>query len=162
MPNITLAVSDEVYRAARIWAAAHGTTVSAVVRKVLQNLPDRVEDLPTRITSLTEEISCPAHRLEPFDLMDDLQWAPPPLKSEECSGESGEAPGFGSQFDRSLSPLLVGKTTPSPPLHSFTVSQYRRELATQTGESQSRERSWGQQEQSREAQLRQLADLLTS
>jgi hypothetical protein len=38
MPNITLTVSDEVYTNARVWAAEHGTSVSAVVQYVLSTL----------------------------------------------------------------------------------------------------------------------------
>lgn len=66
MPNITLAVSDEVYRAARIWAAAHGTTVSAIVRTVLQNLPAQPEDLPASVSSLAGEMTHPSRYPGPW------------------------------------------------------------------------------------------------
>jgi hypothetical protein len=39
MKNITVAVSDDAYRQARIWAAKNDTSVSAVVQDLLQNLP---------------------------------------------------------------------------------------------------------------------------
>jgi hypothetical protein len=39
MRNITVAVSDETYRLARVWAAGHDTSVSAVVQYLLQTLP---------------------------------------------------------------------------------------------------------------------------
>jgi hypothetical protein len=39
MRNITVAVSDDAYRQARIWAAKNDTSVSAVVQDLLQNLP---------------------------------------------------------------------------------------------------------------------------
>jgi hypothetical protein len=39
MKNITVAVSDDTYRQARIWAAKNDTSVSAVVQDLLQNLP---------------------------------------------------------------------------------------------------------------------------
>ncbi len=38
MPNITLSVDDETYRAARIFAAQHNATVSGVVRQYLRSL----------------------------------------------------------------------------------------------------------------------------
>jgi hypothetical protein len=40
MRNITVTVTDDLYRLARIWAALHNTTVSALVREFLENLPD--------------------------------------------------------------------------------------------------------------------------
>jgi Family of unknown function (DUF6364) len=39
--NITLSVSDEVYRDARIRAAERGTSVSALVAEYLRSLSDR-------------------------------------------------------------------------------------------------------------------------
>jgi hypothetical protein len=39
MRNITVAVSDDAYRQARIWAAKNDTSVSAVVQDLLLNLP---------------------------------------------------------------------------------------------------------------------------
>jgi hypothetical protein len=39
MRNITVAVSDDSYRQARIWAAKNETSVSAVVPDLLHNLP---------------------------------------------------------------------------------------------------------------------------
>ena len=39
MRNITVAVSDNSYRQARIWAAKNDTSVSAVVQDLLLNLP---------------------------------------------------------------------------------------------------------------------------
>lgn len=66
MRNITVSVSDPEYRAARIWAAANGTTVSAIVRKLLRNLPGKEEDLPQLIASLTDEQSHPAECMDLF------------------------------------------------------------------------------------------------
>jgi hypothetical protein len=40
--NITVAVDEETYRQAKLFAAAHDTSVSALVQKHLQNL--RLED----------------------------------------------------------------------------------------------------------------------
>jgi hypothetical protein len=37
--NITVTISDAVYRDARVWAARRDTSVSATVRYVLENLP---------------------------------------------------------------------------------------------------------------------------
>ena len=39
MRNITVSVSDQAYRQARIWAAQRDTSVSAVVQYLLQTLP---------------------------------------------------------------------------------------------------------------------------
>lgn len=39
MRNITVTVSDQTYRQARIWAAQRDTSVSAVVQYLLQTLP---------------------------------------------------------------------------------------------------------------------------
>jgi hypothetical protein len=37
--NITVTVSSEAYRQARIWAAQHDTSISAVVEYLIQTLP---------------------------------------------------------------------------------------------------------------------------
>jgi len=39
MRNITVTVSDETYRMARVWAAQRDTSVSGVVQYLLQTLP---------------------------------------------------------------------------------------------------------------------------
>ena len=39
MKNITVSVSDDTYRQARIWAAKNDTSVSATVQDLLSNLP---------------------------------------------------------------------------------------------------------------------------
>ena len=39
MRNVTITVDDETYRLARIWATERNTTLSAVVRKMVQDLP---------------------------------------------------------------------------------------------------------------------------
>jgi hypothetical protein len=39
MRNMTVAVSDDSYRQARIWAAKNDTSVSAVVQDLFLNLP---------------------------------------------------------------------------------------------------------------------------
>jgi hypothetical protein len=39
MRNITVTVSDQSYRQARVWAAQRDTSVSAVVQYLLQTLP---------------------------------------------------------------------------------------------------------------------------
>ena len=46
MPNITLSVDDETYRAARIFAAQNNATVSSLVRQYLQNLTAAAEASP--------------------------------------------------------------------------------------------------------------------
>jgi hypothetical protein len=40
MKNITVAVSESTYIRARVWAAEHQTSVSAVVAFLLQTLPE--------------------------------------------------------------------------------------------------------------------------
>ena len=39
MRNITVTVSDTIYRQARVWAAQRDTSVSAVVQYLLETLP---------------------------------------------------------------------------------------------------------------------------
>ena len=39
MRNITVTIPDDVYRRARIWAAEHDTSLSAVVKYLLETLP---------------------------------------------------------------------------------------------------------------------------
>ena len=41
MTNITVSVPDDVYRAARIRAAEHGSSVSSLVAEYLRSLSDR-------------------------------------------------------------------------------------------------------------------------
>ena len=39
MPNVTVTIPAEIYRRARVWAAANNTTVTALVRDILDVLP---------------------------------------------------------------------------------------------------------------------------
>ncbi|MFZ0303835.1 MAG: hypothetical protein WAL75_14190 [Terracidiphilus sp.] len=39
MKNITVKVTDDAYHEARVWAAAHKTSISAIVQHCIQNLP---------------------------------------------------------------------------------------------------------------------------
>jgi hypothetical protein len=39
MPNITVTVSEEAYRRARVWAAENDTSISAVVQYCIERLP---------------------------------------------------------------------------------------------------------------------------
>jgi len=39
MRNITVAISDDAYRRARVWAAQRDTSLSAVVKHLLETLP---------------------------------------------------------------------------------------------------------------------------
>jgi hypothetical protein len=39
MPNITVTVSEASYRQARVWAAIHNTSVSAIVQYCIERLP---------------------------------------------------------------------------------------------------------------------------
>ena len=40
MPNVTVQVSPETYRSARIWCARNNTNVSKAVRQILESLPN--------------------------------------------------------------------------------------------------------------------------
>jgi hypothetical protein len=40
MPNITVTVSESSYRDARVWAALHNTSVSAIVQYYIERLPN--------------------------------------------------------------------------------------------------------------------------
>jgi hypothetical protein len=40
MKNITVAIENEAYRAARMWAAQRGTSISKVVQHILSTLPN--------------------------------------------------------------------------------------------------------------------------
>lgn len=48
MPNITVSVPDDVYRAARISAAERGSSVSALVAEFLGSLTEREADFARR------------------------------------------------------------------------------------------------------------------
>jgi hypothetical protein len=39
MPNLTVTIPDEAYRPARVWAAERDTSLSAVVRYLIETLP---------------------------------------------------------------------------------------------------------------------------
>jgi hypothetical protein len=41
MKSITVKVTDDAYRDARIWAAANGTSISAIVQHCIQHLPNQ-------------------------------------------------------------------------------------------------------------------------
>ena len=43
MKNITVSLDDETYRQARVFAAQHDTSVSALVKEFLSELPNRNE-----------------------------------------------------------------------------------------------------------------------
>jgi hypothetical protein len=57
MRNITVAVSDDSYRQARIWAAKNDTSVSAVVQELLLNLPRQA----SLVRSFNAGLAAPAH-----------------------------------------------------------------------------------------------------
>ena len=63
MKNITVTVPDDVYRAARIHAAAHGSSVSALVAEYLRSLSGedgeraRLEAEQRRIVASIEQFS---------------------------------------------------------------------------------------------------------
>jgi plasmid stability protein len=51
MKNITLSIDDETYRRARVWAALHNTSVSAVVRDLLERLRGARHTIPPSPTA---------------------------------------------------------------------------------------------------------------
>ena len=51
MKNITVSVDEETYRAAKEWASKRGTSVSALVREYLNNLPQRDPGPPGKTLS---------------------------------------------------------------------------------------------------------------
>ncbi|HEX9753034.1 MAG TPA: DUF6364 family protein, partial [Methyloceanibacter sp.] len=58
MKNITLAIDEEVLRAARRYAANHDTTVNALVREFLGDLAaqeDRAAEARRRLVKMSEE-----------------------------------------------------------------------------------------------------------
>ncbi len=55
MKNITVSVSDDVYREARVHAAATGTSVSALVTTFLMSLADREAEF-ARLEALQRKI----------------------------------------------------------------------------------------------------------
>ena len=60
MRNITVTIPDDVYLRARIWAAEHDTSVSAVVKYLLETLPGiRRSELafPARNSSAVNNLS---------------------------------------------------------------------------------------------------------
>ena len=61
VPNITVSVPDEVYRAARMKAAERGDSVSALVAEYLRSLSDRDTEfarLEAQQRSVQETIDC--------------------------------------------------------------------------------------------------------
>jgi hypothetical protein len=67
MPNITVTVSEEAYRAARVWAAQNDTSTSALVKFCIERLPASTMRQP----GVTEEVSIPV-----------APHSPPPVNSE--------------------------------------------------------------------------------
>lgn len=68
MPNITIAIDDDTYRAARMMAAAQGSSVSALVKQFLQDLAAR----DARFEALAQEEDLIRARIEGFDADDRL------------------------------------------------------------------------------------------
>lgn len=68
MKNITVSVSEDVYRAARMWAAEHDTSVSALVAEYLGSLArggggefERLEAQQRRIQAEIQGFSASRH-----------------------------------------------------------------------------------------------------
>ena len=69
MKNITVSVSDEVYRAARIRAAERGTSVSALVGDYLRSLSGREPEF-SRLEALQKRIQGEISRFRASDRLD--------------------------------------------------------------------------------------------
>lgn len=68
MPNITIAIDEETYRAARMKAAAQGSSVSALVKEFLVELTTR----DARFEALVQEEERIRARIKEFDATDRL------------------------------------------------------------------------------------------
>lgn len=69
MRNITIAIDEETYRAARVKAAAKGSSISALVKQFLKDLTAR----DARFDALAQEEETIRARIEDFDAADRLQ-----------------------------------------------------------------------------------------
>lgn len=63
MRNITVAIDEETYRAARVRAAAQGSSISALVKQFLKDLTAR----DARFETLAQEEVTIRARIEDFD-----------------------------------------------------------------------------------------------
>jgi hypothetical protein len=70
MKNITVSVDDKVYHRARVWAAEQKTSVSAIVRKILEDLSQRKTEFE-RLKEL-EEKTLQGMKGTPFSASDRL------------------------------------------------------------------------------------------
>jgi hypothetical protein len=66
MKNITVTVSDQSYRQARIWAAQHDTSLSAVVQYLIQTLPGMPRAEAAFPVAKSAQISRVAAQLSPL------------------------------------------------------------------------------------------------
>ena len=68
MKNITVSVDEETYRSAKEWATKRGTSVSALVREYLENLPQRSPNLSEKtLSEVIEGIFARGGGLDPRD-----------------------------------------------------------------------------------------------
>lgn len=68
MPNITVTIDEETHRAARIMAAAQGTSLSALVKQFLTDLAQR----EARFEALAADEAAIRARIDAFDGADRL------------------------------------------------------------------------------------------
>lgn len=68
MPNLTIAIDEETYRAARMKAAVQGLSISAMVKRYLIELTAQ----DARFASLAQEEEAIRARIEGFDASDRL------------------------------------------------------------------------------------------
>lgn len=69
MKNITVSVPDEVYRSARVAAAQHDTSVSALVVAYLERLSGRMEEFG-RLEELQREVQAEIGQFRASDRLD--------------------------------------------------------------------------------------------
>jgi hypothetical protein len=100
MPNITVTVSEEAYRAARVWAAQNDTSISAVVQYCIQRLlrPPIAQSAAAATTRRPRETPLP-----PCQTPSPL----PPAENRHCETVSA----------------LPAESNPSIPAQVLTVSQ---------------------------------------
>ncbi len=67
MPNVTVHVSETAYREARIWCAAHDTSLSATVQLCIENLPNMRVRPDGSIAVVTKFIKPPFPRLRTLE-----------------------------------------------------------------------------------------------
>jgi hypothetical protein len=87
MPNITVAVSQESYRKARIWAARNNTSVSAAVGTLLFDLPRLVQVVSAYNSDLYADVTQPRSAHQQKTRVDTAETPQAPSESEASKAE---------------------------------------------------------------------------